>query len=130
MNFSNRLKQCRNKKGWTQESISRRLKIKRSTYAKYETGENQPDQNTLIKLADLFGITTDYLLGRENKNAFDCFDNENRLFLLVSEHLKTLNISIRDFVDIEWHYLNRRDVQDIIRHIEWMAYKAKKRSGK
>src|SRR5690625_7462375 len=129
MNFSNRLKQCRNKKGWTQESISRRLKIKRSTYAKYEIGENQPDHKTLIKLADLFGITTDYLLGRENKNAFDCFDNENRLFLIVSEHLKTLNISIRDFVVIELHYLKRSDVQDIIENIECMDYKANKYSG-
>ena len=37
---------------------------KRTTYAKYETGENQPNYQILSKMADLFGVSTDFLVGR------------------------------------------------------------------
>lgn len=58
-----RLKKLRRSKKITQEAIASKLNIKRSTYAKYETGENQPDNETLIKLADFFNVKVDYILG-------------------------------------------------------------------
>lgn len=64
LSYSERLKKCRNKRKLTQEQLSSLLKFNRSTYAKYETGENQPDYDTLQKLADFFEVSTDYLLGR------------------------------------------------------------------
>ena len=67
MEFKDRLKMCRKNKKITQEKLAEKLGIKRPTYAKYETGENQPDLTMLNKLADFFGVSTDYLLGRTDE---------------------------------------------------------------
>jgi len=127
MDFKNRLKNCRNKKGWTQEEISKLLKIKRPRYAKYETGENQPDYGVLVKLADLFGVSTDYLLGRDHDKAYDPPDEISSLISL-NNHLKSMNLNNKELFNIEkWLYLNRDDVEEIKNHMNWIAYKAKDR---
>jgi transcriptional regulator with XRE-family HTH domain len=51
-------------KQYTQQQMADRLKIGRVTYTNYEKGNRVPDNETLIKLADLFGVSTDLLLGR------------------------------------------------------------------
>lgn len=66
MNVGQRLKMLRKEKKLTQQELSFKLGINRSTYAKYEIGENQTDYDTLQKLADFFEVSTDYLLGRTN----------------------------------------------------------------
>ncbi len=50
----------------TQEDVSKKIGVGRSTYAKYETGENEPSYFMLEKISDLFGVSTDYLLGRSD----------------------------------------------------------------
>lgn len=54
----------RKKYGMTQQEVSRLLYITRSTYAYYECGKNVPQYDSLVKLAELYGVTVDYLLGR------------------------------------------------------------------
>ena len=61
-----RLKEKRTKAKLTQAAIADRLRVSQSTYAGYETGKRQPDIETLLKLADIFETSTDYLLGRYN----------------------------------------------------------------
>ncbi len=61
----NKIKELRKAKNITQEKLSKILKIARSTLAMYEIEKSEPDQATLIKLADFFGVSIDYLLGRE-----------------------------------------------------------------
>ena len=57
---------CRRKAlGWTQDAMAARLSVHRTTYAKYETGTVDPPLDTLCRLADALGCTTDALLGRE-----------------------------------------------------------------
>lgn len=127
MEFNVRLKECRNKKGWTQEGISKILNIKRPRYAKYETGENQPDYRILIKLADLFGVSTDYLLGRHQVNHYELPNDEIKLLINLNNHLKNSDVNIQDVVDIvNWHYLNKEHIKEILDHINWVVYKAKK----
>src|SRR5699024_1631188 len=98
MKFNIRLKECRNEKGWTQEGISKISGIKRPRYAKYETGENQPDYNTVIKFANLFGVNTDYLLGKDNNKHMIISQNTNGLKYLITLniHLKKLNIDSKE----------------------------------
>lgn len=48
----------------TQQEVSSFLHITRSTYAYYECGKNVPQYDNLIRLAELYGVTVDYLLGR------------------------------------------------------------------
>ena len=60
-----RLIGLRQKADLLQRDIADQLHIDRSTYSYYERGKTNPPLDILIKLADYFGVTTDYLLGRE-----------------------------------------------------------------
>ncbi len=66
-NFQNIFKRLRVSSRMTQAEIAEKLGISRSTIGMYETGAREPDFNTLEKIADLFNVDTDYLLGRSNK---------------------------------------------------------------
>lgn len=48
----------------SQAEVARCLDITRQAYNNYEAGKREPDYTTLVKIADFFHITTDYLLGR------------------------------------------------------------------
>ena len=58
------LKVERIKKKMTQQEVADYLNIARGSYAMYETGKNIPTTENLIKLAELYGCTLDYLAGR------------------------------------------------------------------
>ncbi len=62
--LSERLKRTRESKGITQIEIAEKLGINRVTYTGYENGKHQPSLDILIKIADYFQTSTDYLLGR------------------------------------------------------------------
>lgn len=50
--------------GYTQEQIAKYLNIKQNTYSQYEIGVLNYPVDVLIKLADLYNVSVDYLLGR------------------------------------------------------------------
>lgn len=58
------LKAERKKHAMTQQQIADYLQMARGSYAKYETGANIPTTEALMKLADLYKCSVDYLLGR------------------------------------------------------------------
>ena len=60
-----RLKELRSKSGLTISGLCEKLQMNQNTYAKYERDERDVSTETLSKLADFYGVTTDYLLGRE-----------------------------------------------------------------
>ncbi|MCY9178067.1 helix-turn-helix domain-containing protein [Bacillus inaquosorum] len=62
--LASRLKYLRNKHKKTQQDLAVLLGISRQGYAKYENGLGEPDNSTLVKLADFYEVSTDYLLGR------------------------------------------------------------------
>ena len=62
------LKQLRKSKGYANmKDFCDEAKISINTYQNYETGKRMPTAEFLMKLADFYGVTTDYLLGREPK---------------------------------------------------------------
>ena len=62
----NRIKELRKSKKLTMSELGELVGgLAQSTISLYESGKRQPDQATLIKIADFFGVTVDYLLGRE-----------------------------------------------------------------
>ncbi|EAA0108934.1 helix-turn-helix domain-containing protein [Listeria monocytogenes] len=69
--FGNRLKQLRKNNNKTQEDISKILGISRGAYSHIENGRNEPDMETIVKLADIFEVSTDYLLGKSNNGLVD-----------------------------------------------------------
>lgn len=65
--FSERLKQLRVESGLTQTQLARFLNVDPSTISSYETrAERLPPADVLRKMADLFGVSLDYLLGRSD----------------------------------------------------------------
>ena len=64
MEIKERLKEERKKRKMTQKQIAEYLKIERGSYAKYETGANTPTLENMIKLAELYKVSIDYLVGR------------------------------------------------------------------
>lgn len=65
MNLGNRLVELRKEKDMTQQMVADFINIDRSTYGKYERNSIEPSLSTLINLAALFEISSDYLLGIE-----------------------------------------------------------------
>ena len=64
-----RLKELRKKKGISQLRLATELNTTQNTISRYETGEREPGITELIKLADYFNVSVDYLIGRtENPN--------------------------------------------------------------
>lgn len=63
-NFPKRLKELRTKKDISQEELGLIISLSKSTISLYESGKREPDYETLKKLADYFGCSTDYLLGK------------------------------------------------------------------
>ena len=61
-----RLKQLRQAYRMTQKQVAQILNFDRSTYAYYETATTSPDYETLMRLAKMYRVTTDYLLGLED----------------------------------------------------------------
>ncbi|PAE66221.1 transcriptional regulator [Bacillus subtilis] len=60
--FNKKLIALRKSKKLTQEEMASKIGVHRGTYANYERGHRQPDYETLVKIADFFEVTTDYLL--------------------------------------------------------------------
>ncbi len=66
MTFCELSKQLRKEKGLSQVKLAEALKVSKACVAMIEIGKNEPTANTLIRYADFFECSTDYLLGRED----------------------------------------------------------------
>ena len=62
------LRELRLSKNLNQSVLSALLDVSQPAYQKYENGLSEPNYDALCKLADFYGVTTDYLLGRESPN--------------------------------------------------------------
>lgn len=69
MDFGSRLKRLRGTRSQTE--VAEAMGFKQSTYAMYENGKREPGFVNLSRIADYFGVTVDYLLGRTNYKGFD-----------------------------------------------------------
>lgn len=59
-----RLKELRKKRHISQVKLAMDLNMNQNTISRYERGEHEADYDTLIAIADYFGVSVDYLLGR------------------------------------------------------------------
>ena len=64
--FQERLIEQRKLNNLTQRQIAEQLNITQPSYIRYENGTSQPSLENLVKLANLFDVSIDYLCGREN----------------------------------------------------------------
>ena len=66
--FSERLKALRKKLGYSQQKLADIMQVSQQAVGKWETGRSSPDLDAVNRLAQLFDVTTDYLLGNETES--------------------------------------------------------------
>ena len=62
--LGSRIREQREAKNWSQAELGKILGVAAATVHRYEVNERRPDPDTLVRLADLFAVSSDYLLGR------------------------------------------------------------------
>lgn len=65
MKLKEKILYCRKKAGLSQEALAEELGVSRQAISKWETGDAVPEINKLLLLANVFGVTTDWLLSNE-----------------------------------------------------------------
>lgn len=96
----------------TQEDIAKLLGITRPAYTAYESGNRQPDYDSLIKLSNFYNCSLDYLLTGVDKGDKVKVAEQGNLY----------------FFDMEG--LSNEEIEDIKRHIEYVKWKAKEERGR
>lgn len=61
----NKLQQLRIRQGLSMKEVASALSMPYTTYVNYEKGAREPGSETLIRFADFYGVSVDYLIGRE-----------------------------------------------------------------
>ncbi|WP_288720677.1 helix-turn-helix transcriptional regulator [uncultured Ligilactobacillus sp.] len=63
-----RIRDLRKQKRMSQTELAKSAGVSQTTVTAWETGKAEPSSSAVAKLADIFNVTTDYLLGRPNKH--------------------------------------------------------------
>lgn len=113
MSLGERIKELRKNRKLTQIEFAKLFQISNGTIAMWETDKRQPDFNTLQKLADYFGVTTDYLLGREQP--------VEKQEISVPEKYKDVMVAFQDGAE----NLTQEDIDDVVKFIEFLKNKKK-----
>ena len=65
MILADKITELRKKNGWSQEDLAGQLNVSRQSISKWESAQSMPDMNRILKLSEVFGVSTDYLLKDE-----------------------------------------------------------------
>lgn len=104
--FPQIIKDLRLSKKMTQKEVAEKLEISRPAYTAYETGKRQPDYKTLQKIARLFNVSTDYLLGVKHKDHEQPESKVRTLAAHIDENVTDEDMrEIINFID----YVRKRD---------------------
>lgn len=96
----NRLRELRKEKKLKQQAVADAIGLNRSTYANYEGERREADHVTLMKLADFYDVSVDYLLGKEqNEPAAECDGLRNKAIERVQSLPDPALTRVLDFLD-------------------------------
>ena len=90
VNIGNKLKTLRTEKNLTQKQVSQRIGVAISAISEYETGSRYPSYDILIKLARMYHVSTDYLLGLTKTRTIDISELNDNEISLISQLIDTL----------------------------------------
>lgn len=87
MIFADKLIQLRKKSGWSQEELAEQLGVSRQSVSKWEGAQSFPDIEKIVKMSQLFGVSTDYLLKE---------DEEEPSYIEIDETPKVRRVSMEE----------------------------------
>ena len=88
--FSTRLRELRVNKGLRQEQVAKLIGVNKSAISTYENDTRQPSFEILVRLANLYRVSTDYLLGQTNSRSVDLSGLSEQEAALICELVETL----------------------------------------
>lgn len=93
-----KIEELRKANNLTKKELSKKLELQESTYGNYELHKRQIPVETLIKLADLYKVSLDYLVGRQFKNELGYLSDEDieiiKVFLALSHKNKLITFGM------------------------------------
>lgn len=93
MDFGKRLKELRRSAGYTQKQLGERIGLTKSVISFYEHQERSPSPGVLMKLAEVFHVSTDYLLGIEKHRSIDISDLDGEQVRLLEAMVSAMRES-------------------------------------
>ena len=112
MSLNEKLIELREDMGLTQEELGDKINVARSTISGYENGTSQPSYSVLLQLADVFGVSLDYLFGRTDIRMPICRLNENlitRSGTIPIDTLFQLSNDEKEAIGLMLHVLKKRN---------------------
>lgn len=104
-----KLKEYRKKLGLTQEEVAKMLGLTTQTYQNYELGRREPDNATLLKMADFYNITLDEMFDRKHNQ----FVNLNFLSDEERKIIETLpKLNRENLIKVETYTLSKLEDQN------------------
>lgn len=74
MHYYKKLEEVRKRKGLFQSQVAQVLGITQQQYQLYESGKREIPLHLIVVLADFYGVSIDYLVGREEQQSNDCWN--------------------------------------------------------
>lgn len=108
--MKNRIRELRAEKNITQLRLSMELEVSQETVSAYENGKHLPSLKSLIKMADLFHVSTDYLIGRSdirNVSQDEALPNEDIALLDCFHDLDTVQSAKHGLLPMHRDFLTR-----------------------
>lgn len=87
----NRIKELRKEKKLSQNDLAAAFSVAQNTVSQWETGSREMDASTALKMANFFGVSTDYLLGNSLARGEVTFDDFSYAFFEQAEELTEEN---------------------------------------
>lgn len=86
-----RLKELRDEFGYDQKDMGQKLNMTSSAYGYYEQERSEPSLETLIKIANIFNVSTDYLLGLSNIRKYPFHHSKSNKLSLSDAEIETIH---------------------------------------
>ena len=118
IDLGSKLKELRVAKNYEQKKISEEFSLSRGTYSLYESNQRRPSYEILVKFADYYNVSVDYLLGRDDNKSVAKFqkfskysENEMGIIHMVHEMDNSHQKSAFDFVKYVYD-LYKKEIQN------------------
>ena len=93
---ADRIKALRESRGWTQAELARRMNMTRNGINSWEQGLSMPSPQSLVDLARLFSVSTDYLLGVEKHNTVNVTGLDEKDVALIAQLAERLRSAAKN----------------------------------
>ncbi|MEQ7177828.1 helix-turn-helix transcriptional regulator [Enterococcus thailandicus] len=120
--LSERLTTLREEHEWTKTYVAKQLGLKNlGTYANWEYGTREPDNEMLTKIANLYKVTTDYLLGLTDDRSIISEGDSVGNNILSHFRLNTADMDVEDIEELE---------EELNEYLDFLIQRAKAKKNK